>query len=298
MTRLQPIDIAIVVFVTFMWALCFPLISTGLSGAPPLWFGTLRAFIAGISLLVPALFLGGWASLSWKTWLLLVFTGFTYAFLGFGGMFLGGRDINPGLATTLANTQPLIAAVLAYLFLSEKLNLLGWLGLFLAFSGILGISWQALFHQKSWGGMQGMGFILIGALGTATGNILLKKLADRVSIFFAVGSSFLFGAFFLGLASIITEGLSPIRWDSKFIISLLVLAIPGTAIATAFWLYLLEKNPLTRLNTFSFLTPGFALVIGVSFFQEKLSLLEIGGILLILVGVYLVNKRNIFKELK
>lgn len=294
MNKIQFTDIFIVVFVTFMWALCFPLISTGLSDAPPLLYATLRSLIAGLTFLLPAVFLGKGAGLTGRLWLVLIFTGFTYAFLGFGGMFLGGQNINPGLATTLANTQPLIAAVLAYFFLSEKLHAWGWLGLFLGFTGILAVSRPAFFQPGSWDTLEGIAFILMGALGTAVGNVLLKKLAGQVPIFLAVGSTFLFGALFLGLASIFYEGFAPVRWDLRFIVTLLVLAIPGTAIATTFWLYLLERNPLSRLNAFTFLAPGFALLIGFFFFQEKLSLWEAGGIVLILSGVLLVNKRNAF----
>ncbi|MCB1118295.1 MAG: DMT family transporter [Chlamydiia bacterium] len=282
----------IVVFVTLMWALCFPLISTGLSGTSPLWYATLRSLIAGLSLLVPSILFGGWPKLSRKIWLLLIFFGFTYSFMGFGGMFLGGKELNPGIATVLANTQPLMAATMAYFFLSEKLNTIGFLG----FSGILVIAWPAIFDQTSIGSIKGIEFILIGALGTAIGNILLKKLTNKAPIFFAIGFSFIFGAFFLASAALSIEGALQTQWNSSFAISLLILSIPGTAIATACWYYLLERNPLTRLNAFSFLTPGFGLAIGVIFFRERLSMIELGGVFLIVIGIYLISKRNVFKE--
>jgi drug/metabolite transporter (DMT)-like permease len=47
-------DLPRVMLVMFLWALCFPLISSGLLTAPPLYFAALRSFVAGAGLLIPA----------------------------------------------------------------------------------------------------------------------------------------------------------------------------------------------------------------------------------------------------
>jgi hypothetical protein len=36
----------------------------------------------------------------------------------------------------------------------------------------------------------------------------------------------------------------------------------------------LHRGEVTRLNTFTFLTPGLALIIGIAFFSESLRLVE------------------------
>lgn len=41
------------ILVMFLWALCFPLISIGLTTAPPIYFAALHSLIAGVGLLVP-----------------------------------------------------------------------------------------------------------------------------------------------------------------------------------------------------------------------------------------------------
>lgn len=71
---------------------------------------------------------------------------------------------------------------------------------------------------------------------------------------------------------------------------LLALALLGTAVASTLWFSLLRRRELNRLNTFTFLTPAFGLLIGALFFGERLQGLEIVGIVLILVGVAWISR--------
>ncbi len=57
--------------------------------------------------------------------------------IGLFGMFYGGASVSPGLATVIANTQPLMAAVLAWYFLKEPQNRSQRSGLLIAFGGIV-----------------------------------------------------------------------------------------------------------------------------------------------------------------
>jgi len=47
---------------------------------------------------------------------------------------------------------------------------------------------------------------------------------------------------------------------------------------------------LNRLNAFTFLTPVFALIVGAFFFDERVHLVEVIGIVLTLIGVLGVNR--------
>lgn len=49
--------------------------------------------------------------------------------MGFLGMFHAAEFVSPGLATVIANAQPIIAAVLAHIFLGEHLKATGTIGL-------------------------------------------------------------------------------------------------------------------------------------------------------------------------
>ncbi len=111
-----------VVTVMALWAGCFPLITTGLTLAPHITFAAMRALIAGGALVGTALVLRRPVPKGRTTWLLLSASGVGATTLGFLGMFHAAEFIAPGMATVIANTQPLLAAALAYLVLNERLG--------------------------------------------------------------------------------------------------------------------------------------------------------------------------------
>ncbi|MDX5327972.1 MULTISPECIES: EamA family transporter [unclassified Marinobacter] len=57
--------------------------------------------------------------------------------MGLGGMFLGAGELGPGLATVLANAQPLFAAVLSYFFIREVVSGRLFAGLLIGFIGVV-----------------------------------------------------------------------------------------------------------------------------------------------------------------
>jgi drug/metabolite transporter (DMT)-like permease len=110
---------ATAVLVMFLWALCFPLISVGLAASPPMAFAALRAALSGAVLLAVAQCLGRPAIEGTSNWAGVALVGLTATGVGFFGMFYGGGRVSPGLATVIANTQPLIAGALAWGFLTN-----------------------------------------------------------------------------------------------------------------------------------------------------------------------------------
>ena len=179
--------------VMFLWALCFPLNTVGLAFAPPLTLAALRSFVAGAGLLLPAIVLRRAWPRGWRVWLGLLGTGLTVTSMGFGGMFLAGGLVSPGLATVLANVQPLIAAVLGFFLLGERLGSRRRVGLSLGFAGILLVALPGFGVTGANSSPAGIGFIMLGAVGVAMGNVLLKKLAGQVDLLMATGWQFVLG---------------------------------------------------------------------------------------------------------
>ncbi|WP_353254009.1 DMT family transporter [Salinisphaera sp. PC39] len=285
---MQTRDVLLMVLVAFLWAICFPLIQVGLGEAQPLVFAAARAALAGVLVLLLAV----WLDRPWPSGLanlgLIAAIGLSFTGLGFGGMFLGGGKISPGLATVLANIQPLIAAVLAMIFLSERLTPRIGTGLLLGFVGVVVMSLPSLSGPDHAAGMQAFLWISLGAVGTAVGNVLLKALAGRADVLMATGLQLLVGAVALAVgAQALGEGWE-IAWTMRFVASLVGLAVFGTALMTALWYYLLARAPLNRLNTFTFLTPVFGLLLGGLFFEERLNLVQVLGIVVTILGIQLV----------
>lgn len=291
-----PTDVAWMVVVALLWAICFPFIVIGLPDAPPLLFAALRAFLAGGLLVFVCIVLqrGEPYLLNLRNLVYLGLIGLSYTAMGFGGMFLGAGHLSPGLATVLASTQPLIAAAIAAGWLGETLKAKGIAGLVIGFIGVALLSWPG-FGGNNDGYLQGIIWVLMGAIGTATGNILLKKEAGG-SIAAPMAIQLLIGGGILLLASAMAGERWDVGWTIRFTGSLLTLSALATAAMIFIWFGLLARAPLNQLNVFSFLTPVFGLLIGFLFFEERLQLVQALGILVVLCGIALMQGRGAVQD--
>lgn len=282
-----------IVLVMLLWAICFPLITTGLPFAPPLTFAAIRAFIAGAALLVIALLLRRTQPTGLKIWLKLTFVGLGATTLGFFGMFYASEFVSPGIATVISNTQPLMASLLAFFILGEYLNIRGKAGLLLGFLGIVFIALPGLLSISGGTYLAGVGYILLSAVGITISNVLIRYIAAQVDALTAMGWQLVLGSVLLTLLAILTENPSNVKWSPAFLFSLLGLIV---ATALAFWLWcdVLKTTELNHANSFNFLIPIFGLAIGMIFYGETYGLLVLAGIGLILLGIILVNwpKKN------
>jgi drug/metabolite transporter (DMT)-like permease len=204
-------------------------------------------------------------------------------------MFHAAEFVSPGLATVIANAQPLLAAVLAHTFLRERLMLLGKIGLMAGLAGIVAIAWPGLADGDIQGYTLGIAYVALAAGGVATGNIAIKHLTGQVDAIMAMGFQLLIGAVPLALLSMLTEDISLLTWSSEFALVLVVLSVFGTSFAFWLWFAVLEKIELNRANAFTFLVPIFGLAIGVTLFGERLAWIQAAGVVLVLSGVILVQ---------
>ena len=285
-----------IIIVMFLWAICFPLIVLGLPHAPHITFAAMRALLAGASLLIPAMIMKRSQPRNLRDWFMLSAIGLGATTLGFFGMFHASEFVSPGIATVIANTQPLMAAILAAVILKEYLDGRGKAGLLLAFSGIVVLALPSLLLNAGNTYALGIFYIILGALGITVSNVLIRHMAGRIDALSAMGWQLVIGSLFLAVIAFLTEDMSAVTWNMPFILSLLGLALPGTALAYWLWYRVLGQVELNRANAFSFLVPIFGLAMGVIFYQESFGLLTAAGIGLTILGIFLVNwpgRRNI-----
>jgi len=275
--------------VMILSATCFPLITLGLDQAPHLTFAAMRAAIAGICLLA----LGGIFRRpiphDLREWKLVGIVAIGTTGLGFLGMFHAAEYISPGLATVIANTQPLLAAVLAQALLGERLAGLGRVGLLVGLVGIVMIAWPGLAPGGREDYTIGIAYGALAAGGAAIGNVAMGRLAGKTDPAMTMGFQLLIGAVPLVILSMVTED-APIAWSGKFVVVLIVLAVFGTSLAYWLWFSVLKEVSLSRANAFTFLVPVFGLAVGAALFNERFAWLQLAGVVAVLGGVALVQR--------
>ncbi len=274
-----------------LWAVCYPLITISIPYAPIMLTAFFRAASAGAFLILVALFLKRPIPSKIKDWAYICAVGITATSTGFWGMFYAGSLISPGLATVITNTQPIIAGLLGWYFLSERMNKLSSIGTTLGFIGIAVISINGLTTwEKPF--ITGIFYILIAATGIAISNVLLKKMANGIDVLYAMGFQLLIGSIPLGIIGVTQDSLQSVNWHWHYVLTLATLAIPGTAMPFILWYWLMNKAPLYQLNVYSFLTPIFGLTFGFVFFSEVLTLNQWLGVTLVIIAITLVSMAN------
>jgi len=93
--------------------------------------------ISGKPLLSELLWLGN----STVAWGILFFLGVAPTLGGFGLYTLSLRYLAPTVANLIATLEPALTAIWAYIFLSEQLNAIQWIGSFLVFTGVILLRW-------------------------------------------------------------------------------------------------------------------------------------------------------------
>lgn len=278
------------VAVMALWAACFPLITIGLELAPHLAFAAMRALLAGLCLLLLGVLLGRPVPRSLRSWALIALVGLGATSLGFLGMFHAAEFVSPGLATVVANTQPILAAVLGHAILGERLGAAGKAGLMVGLAGIATIAWPGLATGEIRGYALGIAYVVLAAVGVSVGNVAIKRLTGQVDAVMAMGLQMLIGAAPLALVSILTEDVASLAWSTEFALVLVTLSVFGSALVFWLWFSALEKVDLSRANAFTFLVPIFGLAVGAALFDERLGWLQGVGVALVLSGIALVQR--------
>lgn len=277
----------ITAIITLIYAVCFTAIKAGLVFSPPLLFAGLRASGAGILLLF-GLFLWRKNILPSKhVWITIFLVGITTTTIGYGGMFLSPGRTGAGIASVLGSMQPLFVIVLAALFLGEPITKKTGVILLLGIIGIFFISYPDLFGKGAYG-ITGPLLALGASGGTALGNIFMKNKGGTFEILRITAWQFMVGSLPLLAVSFFTENVHSVVWNNEFLGILFFLAILGTALPTAIWYLLIQKNTVGDLSLLFYLVPVFGLFIASFVFQEELKSNEIAGIVTIFLGIVIL----------
>ena len=271
--------------VMFLWAICYPLITVRITLSPHLSFAALRALIAAAVLLGLAFWLGRPFPRGRQAWMSIVIVGVGATSLGFLGMFHAAEFVSPGIATVIASMQPLLAAVLAGLVLGERLSAKARVGLAIGLLGILVIVAPKFLGSGSQNYVLGIAFVVLAALGVTVSNVMIKRIAGSIDGLMVMGLQTLIGSIPLIAIALLTEDPGEIQWTPNFLVSLVGLDVFGTAVVYWLWIDVLARVSLSQANAFSFLVPVLGLSMGILLFGETLSLIQVGGIVLTVIGV-------------
>lgn len=201
------------------------------------------------------------------------------------GMTYGTRTVTAGSASMLASLGPVFAALLATLFLHERLRLWGWVGILVSFGGVATIA------LGEGGGVRlemGAGFLTFGALAQGISFVVQKAVVGRYGPVALISYTIWFGTLpLLVFAPGLLDTIMAAPLEAT--LGVVYLGVVAGALAQCIWAYALSKIPASRASSYLYLIPGLAVVFGWAYLGEMPTMLSLMGGALTLAGVILVN---------
>ena len=282
----------ILVVLSIIWGSSFILIKKGLIGLTPLQLGALRIVISAIFV-----FIFGFQSLKKipkNKWKWLIISGFIGTFFPVFLFAFAETEIDSSIASILNSLVPLNTILLGFAIFkvaSTKRQIIGVVVGFFGTALLIGSGAQLNPDQN----YMYAGFVLIsGVMYGVNVNIIKRYLQDVKAISIAFGN----------FAAIIVPALIVLSFTNFFTIETLqnpivitsigyvvILSAFGTALAKVLFNKLVQMATPVFASSVTYLMPVVAVAWGI-LDGEGFSVWQVFATLLILVGVYLANRRN------
>ncbi len=275
------------------WGVGFPIAKIGVEFIHPFSFAFIRFFLVSIFFVI--FFKLSPFNLAFKLKENL-FTLFSMALTGivlYGIFFLFAlRFTKASDVSLISGANPIITSVIAYIFLKEKIGIIGTFGVILSFLGVtfivsagkLGVLLNLNFNK-------GDLFMLIATTMWTIYSIITKKALTRLSIFEAVSlTSFIGALIFLPLAWFYGNLNTLTHYPLIGWVSILYMVFFSTIFSFSAWYRGIKQIGASRSSVFVNLVPVFGVLTSVALLKESLRFYELMGGALVITGVVLTNK--------
>lgn len=223
-----------------------------------------------------------------------------FVVLGFLGITLHQWLQSTGLVTSKASTTawivattPVFIAIISWFYLKEKLKWAQVVGIGLATIGVLLVISEGDISSLLVGNSGNFGDILIfiSAINWAVFSVIsrrgLKNHPAALMMFYVMSAGWLM----ISIPFFVGPGVNDLQALSLYsFLGVLFLGIFCSGIAYIFWYDALKSIPASQVGVFLYLEPFIAVIVAAFILGESIILASLIGGLLILFGVWMVNR--------
>lgn len=283
MHRLSRQQLAMLVLLTLVWGINWPVMKLGVSGYPPLTFRALSMWL-GLPVLAAALVVlkvpfsvprRHWAQLGWLT--------VTNMVVWHACIILAVRTLSSGRAAILGYTMPIFSALLGALVFSAPLHRRAWLGVGAAALGVALLLWNEFTNLA--GRPVGVVLALIAAATWALGTQLLRRTTiDRPTLTISFWMTLLTTGVMTALAALLERG----QWrapDATAWAAIWFNAVLVFGFAQAAWFSLARGLPPLASTLSVMFIPVLGVFAGALWLKEALHWQDWAAVALMVVAI-------------
>lgn len=283
--------------VYIVWGSTYFFIQMAVQGFPPMLMGALRYTTAGVLLLGWCIIKGDKVCVK-KDIIHSAVSGLLMLFIATGVVIWVEKTLPSALVAIMVSANPIWFVVLDKgnwkINFKNKATLAG---LFIGFGGVVLLMSEQVGKAlagttTSQAKITGMILMLIGPAVWSAGSLYSKyKTSNSPARINTAWQMIIAGIAFIPAGMLNNEftgldlGNVPVRsW-----LSIVYLILFGSIAAFSAYVWLLKVRPVTQVSTHSYVNPVIAVLLGILFAHENISLLQIAGLVIILVSVLLIN---------
>lgn len=282
--------LGVVVLVAVLIGGNFTALKFALDHSTPLLLAGMRTVIGGTFLLAFAFARGEKFPTDKRDLFNIFMVSFSITTVSSGFLVFGVSRVTAGVASLIASTMPMFTAVLALLLMKTPVSRLATVGLAVGFGGAIVLASPSLGGSSA---AVGIGSLLIAAVAWAFGNVYMKwQDMTNVSPIMLVGVQLYMSAMVLIPFALLVEGTADTEFSIGLLVPLLYAAIPANAVTFALLATVVRRATPTQAASTAYMIPLFGVFFGWLIRDERLGIVELGGGLLIILGVYLLVTAN------
>ena len=272
----------------FLYGSGFIFTQYGLQNSSPMAFLGIRFFIAFWILLIISYVLKVPIPKNKKEFFQIALAGsLTVGTFSIGVFMSISYGVSGALNALIIALQPIIVTFLALNFLGEEINKRVWVGLII---GFIGVGFVVISEfDLSFDSIIGVFWSVVGLLGLSFGSLYQKKYCTDMNLY-SGGAIQTLSSTILVIPFLFFEDIQ-VTWNRDFFIALLYMAV-GVSIGALSLLYIMIKNgEVSKVSSIFYLVPVSAAIVSFFLLGEKMELNVIVGIVTVIIGITLINKK-------
>jgi drug/metabolite transporter (DMT)-like permease len=282
-----PLPVLVAAF-CLLWGSAFSVAKLTIADCPPLLALTARFLLAGIVMLGGAAIFGLPLRLARRDLIIFAVLGMANQAVYLGLNYVAMRSISSGLAALVISANPVLVAVMAAIFLNDRMTWRKAAGLLFGVGGVVFVV-----NSRLAGGVDhpvGIAFALAALVSLVGGTILFKKLAPTGGLW--VGNAV--QSVSAGLATLpfafAFESVGDIVPSWRLMASLAYLAFFVSIFAYLLWFHLINVSGATAASSYHFIMPPLGMLFGWLLLGEHVAPADLVGVVPVAIGIYLVTR--------